>query len=85
MIEANFSFLKEGRFVDMGAGRGSKIESQKGNREIITGKARKTRKPKKWYSRPFYGRLYALQGVMGANISEQAISAVLDPLKAINK
>jgi hypothetical protein len=85
MIQSDFSFLQEGRFVDMGVGRGRKIESQKGNGEIISGINKGARKPKKWYSKTFFGRLYALQGVMGANISEQAVGAVLNPLNSINK
>jgi hypothetical protein len=80
LIEAQFNFLKEGRFVDMGAGRG-KMESQAGNKALLTGgKANGGRKPKKWYSRPFYGRLYALNGIIGAAISEQAVKSVVASL-----
>lgn len=90
LIEYNLSFNEYGRFRDMGAGR-KKIESQQGNGDLIQkkyfygNKKQELRKPKKWYSKTFYGRLYALQGVLGASISEQAISAVLDPLKSINQ
>jgi hypothetical protein len=81
MIEAQFNFLREGRFVDMGAGRG-KIESQEGNKALLTGgKATGGRKAKKWYSRPFYGRLYALNGVIGAAISEQVVKSIIGELK----
>jgi hypothetical protein len=77
-IGADLSFLLRGRFVDMGAGR-LKIESTNSNRDILA-----SRKPKKWYSRTFFGRLHALNGMVGANISEQAIKAVIEPLKAAN-
>lgn len=76
----DLSFLLRGRFRDMGAGRGAKVESQKSNGEIIRSKS-KGRTPAKWYSKPFYGRLNALQGVVSANLVEQSIKSIVDPLK----
>lgn len=81
MVNINLTFLLKGRYVDMGAGRGyakGKIETTRTNRERVT-----VRKPKKWYSKPFYGRLNALMGVTGAKLSEQAVASVIEPLKAI--
>jgi hypothetical protein len=83
-IGADFSFLTYGRFRDMGAGSGSKasvIEQIRTNGDIIQQKS-KGRKPARWYSRPFYGRIHALMGAVGYAISEQAVRAVVDELKS---
>jgi hypothetical protein len=79
-IGYDLSFLMRGRYRDMGAGRRRKIESIQSNGDIIRGQ-KKGRKPKKWYSRAFYGRLSALNGVVSAKLSEQAIAAIVNPLK----
>lgn len=80
MLEAELNFLVRGRFVDMGAGRARKIESRDTNADLIRGKS-KTRKPKKWYSRAYYGRINDLQGIIGYQLMESAIRAVKDPLE----
>lgn len=59
-IQASMIFELQGRFVDMGAGRGVKAGSVKAARA------------KKWYSPVFYGRMNALQGGLGFKIMEQA-------------
>lgn len=74
MLESQTEFLVRGRFVDMGAGRRStKIETRDGNGRLLGGKGRK---PKKWYSRTFWGRLNDLQGALGFRLMEDAINAV---------
>ena len=79
LLEGELEFLVRGRFSDMGAGRASrKIETREGNRSLIEGK---TRKPKKWYSRTFWGRLNDLQGILGYRLMESAIDAVKDPIE----
>lgn len=50
------SFQEYGRFIDIGIGKGFKIESIKGNAAIIGGK--KSRKAKKWYSKTVYRAVY---------------------------
>ena len=80
-IGYDLSFLMRGRYRDMGAGRRRKIESIHSNGDIIRGQKKGGRRPKKWYSRAFYGRLSALNGVVSARIAEQAISAIINPLK----
>lgn len=62
-------FLTRGRFVDMGAGRKKSITR-------FGEDPKKMRKPKKWYSRPFYGRLNDLQGALGIRLMEQGIEAI---------
>lgn len=66
----------------------AKVESQDTNGKLINRKrgqggrfvkgkqAPKGRKPAKWYSRAFYGRLNALQGAVGAKMVEKAVQAV---------
>ncbi len=65
-IRAEIAFLTRGRFVDMGAGRKAKVQ------------ALSKRKPKKWYSPAFYGRLNMLQGALGLQMMEEAVSAIKD-------
>ncbi|MFN3758425.1 MAG: hypothetical protein ACK4SF_04340 [Algoriphagus aquaeductus] len=82
MIGYDLTFLLHGRFRDMGAGRGRgkdksvKLESSTTNREIIRSRGRTKLKPAKWYSKPFYGRLNMLQGVIGIRAMEQSIQVV---------
>ena len=53
-------FMFHGRFVDMGVGKGVKMEDIKSNREVYRNLSRadragkKLRKPKKWYSPVMY-------------------------------
>ncbi len=77
-IQMDLSFMTHGRFRDMGAGSKSKIESQASNREIAlnpTGKS-KGRTPAKWYSKPFYGRLNALMGIVSGQIQETIVETI---------
>lgn len=78
-------FQTVGRFVDMGSGRGVKMGRRTratpgvddyglAFRERRTKK--KQRKPKKWYSRPVYGRLNALMGAVAATMAEMAVNGV---------
>jgi len=82
LLEGELEFLVRGRFVDMGAGRKAKVlESRETNGELIRGKKRKIRKPKKWYSRAFYGRLNDLQGVLGFKLMEAAVDSIKNPME----
>ncbi len=47
-------FDEHGRFVDMGVGRPPAFETIKSNGDQLTGKSRR---PRKWYSKTFYGSL----------------------------
>lgn len=83
LLVGELSFLVRGRFVDMGAGKKArKLESRETNGQLIDGKSPKPRKPKKWFSRTFYGRLNDLQGVLGYKLMQSAIDAVKDPLES---
>ena len=72
-LKIDLHFTDYGRYRDMGAGR-KKIESTAGNRALITGQA--GRKPARWYSKPFYSRLHALQGITSASMQEKVVSAI---------
>jgi hypothetical protein len=63
-VQASMIFELQGRFVDMGAGRGVKAGTVKAARA------------KKWYSPIFYGRVNALQGGLGFKIMEQSATAI---------
>lgn len=79
LLEMQLEFLVRGRFQDMGAGRGSrKIETREGNSRLLGGRRRK---PKRWYSRAFWGRINDLQGVLGFRMMESAIDSVKEPLE----
>jgi hypothetical protein len=64
ILRGELSFLNRGRFVDMGAGRRAKNSFTN------------NRKPKRWYSRPFYGRLNDLEGVLGISTMEESIKSL---------
>ena len=87
MIGYDLAFLTYGRFRDMNVGRGRgknislKLESTTTNRDIIQGRQRKRIKPAKWYARPFYGRLNALEGAIGIRLMEQCIQTVIKPIQ----
>lgn len=71
-----------GRMVDMGVGRGVPIERVKLERYKSRGAKRK-RRPKKWYSKVFYGRLNDLQGAVGYKMMEEANQIVTSAVKII--
>ncbi|REE01106.1 hypothetical protein [Marinoscillum furvescens] len=80
-LEGEFTMLTYGRYVDMGVGRGKSLGmSTRGSLDLDKG--RKARKPKKWYSKTFYGRLYDLYGAIGYQISQEVLSGIKEPLKA---
>ena len=75
------SFLQYGRFRDMGVGRESKIESIKGNADVL--KAGKGRKKVRFYSKIVYKRVYgALIARLVAGYREQVITDAKGNLKA---
>lgn len=74
--------LRRGRFVDMGVGRGVPIEKVKAPRQRSRGAKRK-RRAKKFYSKPFYGRLNDLQGAVGYKMMEEAQQIVRQAIKTV--
>ncbi|MGL4908164.1 MAG: hypothetical protein ACRCZB_00755 [Bacteroidales bacterium] len=63
-----FAFNYYGRFVDMGVGGGQKLGE--------TGR----RRPKKWYSKPFFADVRKLGELMLAKYASKAQIAIVEPL-----
>ena len=62
----------------------AKLENRDANRALVAtnrSQAKKVRRPKKFYSVIFYGRLNALMGVVSGQMQETAISLVKEPLR----
>lgn len=90
--EISLGFLYHGRFVDMGVGKGVKMEDIKGNLEVYRNLSRKEKKgiskprrPKKWYSPTAYrefailGRILSEEfGVGISNVVEQDLSLTVN-------
>lgn len=76
-LVAQLKFKLYGRFVDMGAGR-PRIEGQNQKRDFLISRGRK---PKKWFSAPFYGRLSDLRGGIGYKMTETAIEIIRKTFK----
>ncbi|MCX6250012.1 MAG: hypothetical protein NTX61_04595 [Bacteroidetes bacterium] len=83
-----FAFNYYGKFLDMGVGKGTKLGDRpvsKGSRVLADKMLGGVRKPKKWYSRTFYGEAHRLfeilqkeygrqvQVVISENINDNAI------------
>lgn len=66
-IEAYNQFLRRGRFVDMGVGKGVKVKQRS---------PKLKRRAKKWYSPAWYGRLNDLQGVVQTQMNEEALNII---------
>jgi hypothetical protein len=82
LLITEIEFLQRGRFVDMGVGgRSKKIESREGNAQLLRVKKRR---PKKWYSKTYWGRINDLQGVLGFKLMESAIQYVKEPYEKAN-
>lgn len=60
-----------GKFIDMGVGAGQKLESVKGNREMYSITGRKSRAPKKWFSKTYYSETLELINLLSEKYAEQ--------------
>ena len=79
-IIGELTMLVRGRFVDMGVGRGHSTKgSTRGIFDLASGRG--GRKPKRWYSRTWYGRLHSLHGAIGYKMMEQAIDTIKSGIK----
>lgn len=78
-IQMMLIMLRRGRFVDMGVGKGVPIERVKVARTRARGSKRK-RKPKKWYSKAWFGRLRDLNGAIQYTVETIAIQTVKEQL-----
>lgn len=73
------TFDVSGKFVDMGVGRGQKIESVKSNGDVyrLVGGGRK---PKKWFSPTYYAETMVLLDLMGLKYGEQGAGIIKEQL-----
>lgn len=76
-VKLEFNYY--GKFVDMGVGRGQKIESVKSNRDIyaLVGGGRK---PKKWLSKTLYGEVNALREIMATHYGEEGVQILKETI-----
>ena len=76
-VTLNFNYY--GRFVDMGVGRGHKIESVKSNADIysLVGGGRR---PKKWLGKTLYGEVAALRDIMSTHYGEEGVQILKDSI-----
>jgi hypothetical protein len=76
-VSINFNYY--GKFVDMGVGRGHKIESVKSNRDVysLIGGGRR---PKKWLSKTLYGEIAALREIMAIHYGEEGAQIVKETI-----
>lgn len=72
---SKLSFNYYGKFLDMGVGRGQKIESVKGNRDLVTAIGG-GRKPKKWLSKTYYAEIGILRDLMLEHSSEHILGVI---------
>jgi len=80
-----FSFADQGRFQDMGVGRGKsigKIEDIDTNNIVWGIKPKMKRKPKRWYTRTIYGYIYRLTDLLRYGYSEEIQARIKQKLIA---
>lgn len=80
-LEGNITMLTRGRYIDMGVGRGQSLSGSTRGSFSHLEDGRSGRKPKKWYSRTFFSRLYDLYGAIGYEIVEECIQTVKEPIQ----
>jgi hypothetical protein len=78
-----FKFLKYGRFVDMGVGRGTtlnervlirKFDTYRDSEGKMTGRIARKKKP--WYTKTFYREMAKLADLYKSNYANKLVSAV---------
>jgi hypothetical protein len=69
-----------GKFVDMGVGRGQKIENVKSNGDILrlTGEGRR---PKKWFSRTYWAEVTELRDLLMVKYGTQSAQLIKETLE----
>ena len=70
-----FAFNYYGKFLDMGVGKGTKLGDRpvsRGSRVLADKMLGSVRKPKKWYSRTFYGEAHRLFEILQQEYGRKA-------------
>lgn len=65
-----FAFNYYGKFVDMGVGKGVKIED--------IGMVQTTRRPKKWYSKTFFTEITKLKYILAEKFARKAAVTIIE-------
>ncbi len=68
-----FSFPLYGKFVDMGVGRGVKLEDVKSSDN--------NRRPKKWYSKTFYSQTLKLSQILSQKYARMGTLAIIEQIE----
>ncbi len=82
--KAQVMFNYYGRFVDMGVGKGVKIGDRKELNNVnsrVAEAMQKHRRPKKWYSKQFWGEVIALSEVLGKHFGHVGLRTVESELR----
>ncbi len=73
-----FTYLKSGKFVDMGVGRGQKLGDVKGNKSLYGALGLQGRKAKKWYSKTITSESKRLAELLAELYGKSMIAVVND-------
>lgn len=77
-VKLEFNYY--GKFLDMGVGRGQKIESVKSNREVynLVGGGRR---PKQWFSKTLWGEVAALTELLSVKYGDQGTRMIKESIQ----
>lgn len=76
--EIRFIFNYYGKFVDMGVGKGIKLEDVSENRIARRGDGGSARRPKKWYSKVFYAQVMRLSEIIAQKYGAAAVLGIIE-------
>ena len=77
--KVEFSFPYYGKFVDMGVGKGVKLEDVKsGAKDYRAGEGGHRRRPKKWYSKVFYSEVQKLTRILAEKYGRLGALAIVE-------
>ncbi len=74
-----FSFPFYGKMVDMGVGKGVKLEDvRSGAKDYSSGEGGHRRRPKKWYSKIFYSEVKKLSVILAEKYGKMGALAIVE-------
>lgn len=80
--QINLSYAWYMKFVDMGVGKGVRLEDVKSNRmEFSAGIGGSRRRPKKWYNKVLYREVFRLAQILSEKYGIKAVYAVKETLE----
>ena len=81
IVKIDFAFQYYGKFVDMGVGKGVKIDQVKENvtsRRLEGKMLGNRRRPKKWYSKTFHSEVMKLSEILQEKYGHKGIVAITE-------